>query len=158
MTPFKQTHHAQNPVNINVLNFVNQRGSATWLALFTAFGEGDVSSKTATHRFGKKLEYLVYTGRLQGAGRGKARTFCLGPEAGLTVPARGRTTTRTGQCSGVAVLAEAMHPRPLHFAGQLVPPRQFDAMHGDAYIHVLPAPTRPGALDYKRYASLGHQC
>lgn len=111
MTHFTQTHHAQNPVNIELLNFVNQRGTAAWRDLFNAFGEGPVDSKAARHRFGKKLEYLVYTGRLQASGKGRTRTFSIGPDAHDAVPARGRTNSPSGQCSAVAVLVDVLQPQ-----------------------------------------------
>lgn len=158
LTPPPKSAHAQSLVNYELLKFVNQRGRAAWLDLFNAFGEGPDDSRMARHRFGKKLEYLIYTGRLQASGKGKYRMFSLGPDANTEVPARGRTNSQAGQCSGVAVLTEALNPQLLQYAGQLVPPRQYDAMHGETYTHVLPAPTRPGALDYKRWASHGHQC
>ena len=158
MTHFAQTHHAQNPVNIELLNFVNQRGTAAWRDLFNAFGEGPVDSKASRHRFGKKLEYLVYTGRLQASGKGRTRTFSIGPGANQAVPARGRTNSPSGQCSGVSVLVDVMQPQMLHFAGRLAPPHQYDVMNAPVYTHVLPAPTRPGALDFKRYDTHGVRC
>lgn len=49
-------------------------------------------------------------------------------------------------------------PKVLHFAGRLAPPRQYDVMNAPVYTHVLPAPTRPGALDFKRYDTHGVRC
>lgn len=157
-TPPLKSPNAQSLANQEILKFVNQRCLARWTDLFSAFGEGPEDSRAARHRFGKKLEYLVYTGRLQATGRGMYRMFALGSDAHAAVPARGRTNTQAGQCSGVAVLTEALNPQLLRFAGQLVPPRQFNTMDAPPYVPPAHTSARPGSLDYKRYASHGHQC
>lgn len=155
MTTFTQTHHAQNPVNIELLNFVNQRGHASWADLFAAFGDGSASEKGSTQRFGKKLEYLLYTGRLICTGRGTARVFYIGPEATQPVPARGLTTARAGQVQGSDAAPTYQH---LQYLGAVVPPRQFNTMDSDPYVPPTQVAMRPGALDYQRYASHGDHC
>lgn len=154
MTPtITQTHHMQNPLNIELLNFVNQRGHATWLELFTAFGDGTASEKGSSQRFSKKLEYLVYGEKLQASGRGTTRTFYLGRMAGQPTLGRGRITTHAGQadgCNGGRISGS--------YAGQLVPPRQFNTMDAAPYVPPAQTAMRPGALDYQRYSSHGDQC
>lgn len=155
MTTFTQTHHAQNPVNLELLNFVNQRGHATWLELFTAFGDGPADSKPATQRFSKKLEYLVYLEKLQASGRGTSRSFSISPNAHQPVPGRGLTTARAGQVQGLAAEPTYEH---LQCQGAVVPPRQFNTMAAAPYVPPAHAVMRPGALDYQRYTSHGDRC
>lgn len=152
MTTFTKTHHAQNPTNIELLNFVAQRGRATWLELFTAFGEGELASRTATRTFSKKLEYLVYVEKLQAAGRGNSRSFYLHPDAHQPTPGRSRVDVHAGQADGGLVLAAKV------YHGQLVPPRQFNTLSDAPYVPPAHSAMRPGSLDYKRYASHGNQC
>ena len=152
MTRFTQTHHAQNPTNLELLNFVNQRGHATWLELFTAFGDGPADSKSATQRFSKKLEYLVYVEKLQVTGRGTTRNFYISPTADQPTPRRGLTTAHATQASGSDALVHRA------YYGQLVPPRQFNTMTAAPYVPPTHAAMRPGALDYQRYASHGQRC
>lgn len=157
---FTQTHSAQNPVNIELLNFVAQRGHASWLELFAAFGDGELSSKSATQRFSKKLEYLVYIEKLQASGRGTTRSFSLSPNAGQPTPGRGRTTTHAGQADGghAALLPMAQPVAPGSYCGQLVPPRQYNTMAAAPYVPPPQTAMRPGSLDYQRYTSHGDQC
>lgn len=148
MSPFTQTHHAQNPVNIEILNFVNRRGHATWAELFAAFGDGSANEKGSTQRFSKKLEYLVYVEKLQATGRGRARSFYIGPMAGKPYSGRGRTDVCSAPC-----------PLTPHYTPvTLTPPRQFNTMGAEPYVPPAQCAMRPGSLDYQRYASFGNRC
>lgn len=153
MTHFTQTHPAQNPVNIELLNFVNQRGQASWRDLFASFGDGDASSRADCKRFCKKLVNLTYTKRLQATGRGMYRMFSIHPAAAAATPARGCTTALANQVDG----SDAPHPYAhLQCPGGLVPARVY--VSTEPYCPPAAAALRPGALDYRRYASRGHQC
>ena len=150
-----KTNPGQSDLNLELLNFVNQRGHTTWAELFAAFGDGSDSEPGSIKRFSKKLEYLLYTQKLQATGKARSRVFSIGPMAGKVAAVRGRVNAHAGQVDGNAI--ERPYPH-LQCLGEVTPPRQYDAMHGEPYTHVLPAPTRLGALDYKRWASHGHQC
>lgn len=167
MNPIKQTHHSQNPVNIALLNFVAKHGSASWLELFEKFGDGDASSKTIRQRFSKKLEYLVFVEKLQASGRGTTRTFCLGTMADKPTPGRGRITTHAGQADGFTpraarpTVSQESQAVPAYVAsgyGQRVPPRRINTMAAPPYQPPAHTSTRPGSLDYQRYASHGDRC
>jgi hypothetical protein len=187
MSQFTQTHHAQNPINIEVLNFVHQRGHATWQELFNAFGEGEASSNSVVQRFGKKLEYLVYTDKLQATGRGRARTFYIGLMAGKPPCGRGRTDVHprytdpamggrspgnggqiTARAAGVCsdphytltpITADPHYaPEPTYTPVTLTPPRQTNTMAADPYVPPTQTAMRAGSLDYQRYASFGDRC
>lgn len=153
MSTIIQTHHAQNPINIELLNFVNQRGTATWGDLFAAFGDGSDSEKGSISRFNKKMEYLLHTEQLQCAGIGKSRVFSIGPMANKATPARGRVASKAGSVDG----SDTPHPYPhLKYLGGVVPPRQH--VSTDPYSPPPNTVLRPGAMDYRRYGSHGHQC
>lgn len=151
--PLQKSHPCQSDLNLALLNFVNQRGQASWAELFAAFGEGDASATTDARRFSCKLEYLTLTQRLQHTGRARSRIFSIGPLAGKAATLRGRTTTKVGQADG----SDTARPYPhLQHLGAVVPAR----LHVATGTYVPPTQTamRPGALDYKRHASHGFPC
>ena len=44
------------------------------------------------------------------------------------------------------------------WVGTIAPPPHYDRIHGPAFTYTLSQPTRPGALDFKRVASVGYSC
>lgn len=44
------------------------------------------------------------------------------------------------------------------WVGTIAPPPQYDRIHGPAFTYTLSQSTRPGALDFKRVASVGYSC
>ncbi len=153
MTLITQTHHAQNPVNVALLNYVQQRGQVAWSELFEAFGDGSDSRVHSIKRFNTKLAYLLSKAHLKRIGIGNDRIFSLGDMAGQKPPARELTTAKKGQVDG----SDLEHPYPhLQYLCGLVPPRQ----HVSTDTYKVPRNTvlRPGALDYKSHASHGDRC
>jgi len=150
-----KTHPHQSDAILALLNHVARHGQVGWAELFAMFECAASSPAVRLTRFNAKMHYLITTDRLQCTGHHGDRIFSLGASANQPASQRGRTNAKAGQTDG----SDMPRPYPnLQYLGTVTPPRQYDAMHGDAYVHVLQPPIRPGALDYKCHASRGHQC
>ena len=153
--PIAKTHPHQSDATLALLNHVARHGEVGYAELFAAFEDAAPSDRVRIARLNSKLNYLTTTDRLQSTGRGSRRVFSLGESANLHVSQRGRINAKAGQADGSDI------PRPypqVQLAGQRVPPRQFNTMDAPPYVPPAHSSIRPGSLDYKRYASLGHQC
>ena len=62
-------------------------------------------------------------------------------------------------CPGVSpVKTSAPAPSPVPPPPPRTPPPQFDRMHGPLLTYTMAAPSRAGALDFKRLQSVGDRC
>ena len=62
-------------------------------------------------------------------------------------------------CPGVSpVKTSAPAPSPVPPPPPRTPPPQFDRMHGPLLVYTMAAPSRAGALDFKRLQSVGDRC
>lgn len=149
-------HHCQRPENIAILNHVQSRGQCTGHDLIALFCH-DPAVRYHHQRFIKKLSYLVDSAQLQrlGSGRWADSTFTLGERAGRP-PA---SAAKIGRPPKAAASAPNMseHAFTYHIPAVATPPA-YDAMHAPLYTGTSLVAHRPGALDYKRYASRGNRC
>jgi len=154
----EKTHAGQSDLNLALLNLVAQYGQATYALLFDQFSDASDSPVKAHARFSKKMEYLLFTRQLASSGRGRNRTFFLGPQAGVarsSAATAERTVHIAPEDSYLPVYADAAQQRP----GQVVPPPSYNAMAAPVYVAPRNSTAlRPGSLDYQRHASFGVRC
>ncbi len=171
----EKTHHAQNPVNVALLQFVAESSQASYQVLFDKFGDLQDSLVKAHARFSKKMEYLCFTNQLCSRGRGHDRVFSLGPEAGKAGSAgkmagnyaahvarvRSQAAAKANADTDAELVARAME----RLASQVDHQRRATApainvMAVDYPLYQAPPhpALRPGALDYQRYAARGVRC
>ncbi|MCB8748333.1 hypothetical protein LHU53_15640 [Rhodoferax sp. U2-2l] len=146
----EKTHHAQNPVNVAILNYVAERSQASYAELFAAFADLQTSEVKAHARFSKKMEYLCFTQQLCSRGRGHDRVFSLGAQAGKSSAAT-RWNTRP----------HAPKAAPERTAADARDAPAFALSPSRLTVTVLPTRSpalRPGALDFKSVASRGFAC
>jgi hypothetical protein len=151
--PIAKTHPHQSDATLALLNHVARHGEVGYAELFAAFEDAAPSDRVRLARLNSKLNYLTTTDRLQSTGRGNRRVFSLGESANQPVSQRGRTNAKAGQTDGSDI------PRPyptLPYLGAVVGARVY--ISTDPYVPPPQPAMRPGALDYKRHASRGHQC
>lgn len=122
-------------VNDAIVTYVTKFGDVIFAELFDIFGPTNVGPERARRAFIEQLRCLASSHKIVIQGR-QAKGFSL-DELVITLP--------------------GVDGQPLA-APLRTPPPQNDLMHGDTYVHVLPPPTRSGALDFQRYGSHGHQC
>lgn len=168
----EKTHHAQNPVNVAILNYVAELDQASYQALFDKFGNLSDSLVKAHARFSKKMEYLCFTQQLCSTGRGHDRVFSIGPEAGKAGRSRGyadRSQPRSpaGQYaahvarvrSKAAAAAQVAPAAALDTPPERTPPNTYDVMRAPVFVPPrTSAALRPGSLDYRDHASHGVRC
>ena len=171
----EKTHHAQNPVNVVILNYVAELDQASYQALFDKFADLQTSEVKAHARFSKKMEYLCFTRQLSSTGRGHDRVFSLGPEAGKAGHSRGFASNyaahvarvRSQAAAKAAAAADAeLVARAIERQASQVDHRRpatansINVMHPDYPTYQQPRhpALRPGALDYQRVASRGNRC
>lgn len=121
-----------------VLAYVASNANCTCVAICEKFHPG--FKPTSLHSFRSKLNSLVKAGHL------------------AIVFTDGVGTYQTG--SGVKRSKPVKVAAPVSVASRdrITPSAQYDRMHGPAFTYTLSQSTRPGALDFKRYASVGHRC
>lgn len=121
-------------INAAIVAYVekaNSRGwSPTFAELHLSFGQSDDGSDS-TYVFRTRLQHLVQSRRLQALGKGALREFSLGFK-----------DDDDHLCKD----------------NNIVPPRQFDVMHGPLYTPDATPPARAHSLDFKRIPSLGYCC
>lgn len=123
-------------INADIVAYVakaNSRGwSPTFSELHLSFGQSNDGSDS-TNVFRTRLQHLVQKRRLQALGTGALREFslCFKDDDAL-----------------------------VHLCkdNNIVPPRQFDVMHGPLYTPDATPPARAHSLDFKRIPSRGHCC
>jgi hypothetical protein len=142
--------------NVDLLNFVNQRGEASFHALCANFGPSEPASRSARQQFIGKLSYLVRTQQLCKRGHGLTAHYWLGALACQPQPQPAPPQPK--RC----VLPPADSLLPQHISPWQIPitatPPAYDAMHAPAYLPPAMTAMRPGALDYRAIASHGHRC
>ena len=159
----EKTHHAQNPVNVALLNYVAELDQASYQVLFDKFADLQTSEVKAHARFSKKMEYLCFTQRLCSTGRGHDRVFSLGPEAGKAGHSRGYAGQYAAHVARVrskaAAVAQVAPAAALDTPPQRTPPNTYDVMRAPVFVPPrTSAALRPGSLDYRRVASHGVRC
>lgn len=149
-------HGSQSDLNLALLNFVNQRGRASYAELFACFADDSLSDREAHKSFGKKLEYLCLTEQLQHINsRGQHRHFSIGPLADGKHRPSAALAGATGPARAPAPAPARAH---LQYAGPVVPPRAVNWLHGPVYAPSASVCLRPGSEDFKRCPSVGHAC
>lgn len=140
----ERTHHGQSELNLALLNAVAQGGTAQYGMLFLMFGPVTLPDPEAHAQFQRRLDYLCSTGQLVSAGRGRLRVLTLGPQAAQAPSSEDIPAATT--VDQTATPSEALPPA-------------YNAMKAKAYMPPTHPPSlRPGALDYRRYASRGVRC
>ena len=119
------------------LAFVDKFGPVSFEVLFAKFCS-ERSGSRAREQYRANLNYLVDAGYLSTDGRSSERTWQI-------------------DCSPRVVKPVAV-PAYVASRDRLTPPAQYDRMHAPAYVPEAGPALRPGALDFKRCASVGHRC
>ena len=128
------------PISKAVLSYVELHTSVSFEQLCGVFCPGSPSGRgSSVEAFRRRINYLVSVCHLE-------RVFV-----------NGVTCFKVG--SGVSpVMASAPAPSPVPPPPPRTPPPQFDRMHGPLLIYAMAAPSRAGALDFKRLQSVGNRC
>ncbi len=149
----EKQHTLTQQVNTAIVAYVAaahaRGGRPTFAELYDVFDQPDMAGprnlKTANTPltvFRSRIQHLVETQRLRAVGKGMARQFFPYEREDL----------------GAVSEDEAPAPYVDAYKGAIVPPRQYDVMHGALYTPEADWPVRAGALDYKRFPSVGHAC
>lgn len=125
-----------------VLAYVASNANCTCAVLCEEFYPGYKIG--SLHSFRSKLHSLVKAGHL-------AIVFTDGIGNYQT----GSGVKRSKPVPAVEKVAESAH---VASRDRITPPAQYDCMHGPVFTYTLSQSTRPGALDYKRVASVGYRC
>ncbi len=144
-------HHAQNPFNLELLNFIDRHGQCAASELYVRFCVTPGHNKEA-QRMAAKLSYLVGCEQLCRQGRGLTALYTLGPQAGVHTPSAARARAKAAP----APPAAPVRPEPV--VGPSTPDRPDYRITVAPYVPGPGAALRPGALDYQRYASHGVRC
>lgn len=171
----EQTHHAQNPVNVAILNYVAEVDQASYQVLFDKFADLQTSEVKAHARFSKKMEYLCFTQQLCSRGRGHDRVFGIGPEAGKTgrsgrpagqyaahvARVRSQAAAKAAAAADAELVSRAIERQASQVDHQR--PATAPSINVTAASYPLykapPSPAvRPGALNYQSVASRGNRC
>lgn len=135
----ERTHGGQSLLNLDILNHVAQHESCGFEALFALFGEVPHDQEART-RFSKRLSYLTFSGQLQITNRNSQRHWCAPQAVEAPEP---------------AVVSEEALPA---WVGSVAPSPRNDVMHCPVYVPDRAPVLRPGAMDFKRFASRGDRC
>ena len=135
----ERSHAGQSALNLEILNHVAQYEPCSFEALFALFGEVAHDQEART-RFQKRLSYLTFSGQLQITNRNGQRHWCA-PLA--------------GEPPETAAVPDEALPA---WVGSVAQSPRNDVMHGDVYVPERAPALRAGALDFKRYASVGDRC
>ena len=128
------------PLSVALLNHVAAHPGCTFEQLSVVYCPDADSGKGSTvERFRARLSYLVSVGHLVRSSTEGVRGYRIGNGDRPTKP------------EPVAGAVEGGDP-------QRTPAAQYDRMNGPAFTYTLSQPTRPGALDFKRCASVGYRC
>lgn len=150
----ERTYHAQNPVNIRILNHVAAMGQCTAAHLHAMFLP-DNTSHDERKSMTNKLSYLVCTEQLLRQGKGKNAVLRIGPHAGAP---GGRARREKHKYKEAEALAPCLRAAPAEHRPQVASAPDYDHMAADVYVPP-PAPAlRHGALQYKSCASHGCRC
>lgn len=144
-------HTLTQQVNTAIVDYVaaaHARGvRPTFAELYDVFDQTDMSgprnlktANTPLSVFRSRLQHLIDAQRLQATGKGMSREFS---------PFSYRAVTQEADTTAPYVNA---------YKGAIVPPRQFDVMHGALYTPDSTPPARAHSLDYKRLPSVGYRC
>lgn len=153
-----RTHANQAQINLDIINLVADRQTASYAELFARFRDGNGDNEVNAHaRFSKRLEHLVDKGKLASQGRGHSRTFTLGLEA-VKPPGSAASALKVADAALVARAMERINSQVEHH--RPTPPPSINVMAADYPLYrAPPSPAvRPGALDYQSVASRGHRC
>lgn len=138
MPVVERSHHAQSPLNADILNHVARYEPCGFGELYDVYGDVQTDNKTK-ERFRARLNYLAESGQLQAKGTASHRRWYM-PSVGV---------------SATTAMDEETLPAWL---GAVVPPAQNDVMHCASYVPEAGPVTRSGALNFKNIASRGYQC
>ena len=127
-------------VNDAIVDYVGKMSRCSFTELFEIFGPDNVGPERARKSFIELLRCLSSSHKIAILGR-QDKGYSL-DNLVITLPPE-----VVPDVEGQAPVAPIRTQAP-----------QYDAMHGDAYVHVLPPPTRPGSLDFQRYRSHGYLC
>lgn len=116
-----------------IANYVNKAGKCSWKELYAVFGHAE---DTESHRkqFSLLLVSLVKRGQINA---------CHRCGVGRKIADRYYTS---------------IEDNPTVISTNITPPPQNNTMTAPVWVPPVCSALRPGALDYKRYASHGHQC
>lgn len=144
--------------NVDLLNFVNQRGEVSFTTLFANFGGGDLACRRTRRQFICRLSYMVRNQQLCKRGYGLTAYYWLGALACQPQPQLQPKPQAPKRC----VLPPADSLLPEHISPWQIPitatAPAYDAMHAPLYQPPVMTAMRPGALDYRAIASHGHRC
>lgn len=148
----ERTHPRQTIGGLAVLNqLANAPQGCRFDTLFRVFcqAKGDaLPLATASDNLRSLLGYLVRTGQVcVGAGHGTQRVYYFGDASKLPTTAKARAAA-----AAAAAAAQGL------YAGQVVPPRQYDVMYGPVYVPPRSAALRPGSQDFRQCSSHGWRC
>ena len=132
--------HPPKEHNQQLLAFIRKHQPVSGFQLFSAFdgaGECEVT-------FRKRLAYLSQRGWLITTGGKTCALWSVNPDQ-LPV-------------SEASAVKKPCAPKAPESGLQVVPPRQYDYLHGPAYTWSPPAPARVGATDFERLPSHGTRC
>ncbi len=123
-----------------VVNYVTKMGRVGFSELFETFGPENVCAQRARKSFIELLRFLASSHKIAIHGR-QDKGYSL-DNLVITLP-EVAASDDDGQAPAAPIPTQAP---------------QYDAMHCDAYVHVLSPPIRPGSLDFQRYRTHGNKC
>lgn len=149
----ERTHPRQNIGGLAVLNQLANAPQGcrfdTLLRVFCQAKSTSLPPATASKKLRDVLERLAKSGQVSvGAGHGTQRVYYFGDASKLPTTAKNRAAA----AAAAAAAAQAL------YAGQVVPPRQYDVMYGPVYVPPRSAALRPGSQDFRQCSSHGWRC